>query len=145
MQTLVCLDPPLTRQYRLEVLRSHPQIIDLLLDCALVPRSAWYPDSVVDQTGQSILQPWNAFVDNATMPALDTLMLLLQLPLYCVPGLDAPLEGSVREELGTDWQSAMEGLRILVSRPSWLSKILAIWNRIDGEEYPQLARYVERG
>ena len=74
----------------------------------------------------------------------EALALLLQFPLAAVPGLDLPLTGEAKQEFVREWQSALDSLEIFISRPSWLSKILAVWRKVDAEQYSQIERWVLR-
>ena len=52
---LVCVHPPHTRKYLLEVVRSRPTVFDILLDCAMLPRRQEYPDTCFDECGSYFL------------------------------------------------------------------------------------------
>lgn len=53
-QSLICSYPAQSRQYLLEILQSHPALIDLLLKCAALPRPPWNPDWLVDAVGKHV-------------------------------------------------------------------------------------------
>ena len=42
-----------SRQYYLDVLKARPEIVDLLLDVAALPRPVAYPEIQIDQLGAS--------------------------------------------------------------------------------------------
>lgn len=49
--SLICRYPIPSRQYVLEILKTRPQIIDLLLDLGNLPRHDWYPETEVSSIG----------------------------------------------------------------------------------------------
>lgn len=49
---LLCRSPAPPRQYYLDIIKAKPEIIDLLLDCTLMPRPPWYPETQSDSLGK---------------------------------------------------------------------------------------------
>lgn len=49
---LLCRDPPPSRQFKSDIVTSKPVLLDLLLDCAVLPRTPWYPECDMDEVGE---------------------------------------------------------------------------------------------
>ena len=59
--------------------------------------------------------------------------MLYQFPIRIIPWLNPPVTGLVKESREADWEATVAATNILVSRPSWLTKICAILERLDNE------------
>ncbi|KAL4071102.1 hypothetical protein V8B97DRAFT_2024011 [Scleroderma yunnanense] len=65
---LIRTNPPLTCKRRLELLKEKPEMLDLLFDCVIIPRSRFFPTSL------------------ACSMAWETIILLFRWPSHTVPG-----------------------------------------------------------
>ncbi|KAG2067537.1 hypothetical protein BDR04DRAFT_1104969 [Suillus decipiens] len=117
-QGLVCTYPILPTKFRLEILKKRPQIVDLLFDCAITPRPAWYPERQSDAV------------------ACEILTLLFQWPPYIVPGVPSPLDGSSRTQ---EWKALSQALKMLTERQEWSEKLIEVWMSVEEEDW----RHVE--
>lgn len=117
-QGLVCTYPMLPTKFRLEILKKRPEIVDLLFDCAITPRPAWYPERQSDAV------------------ACEILALLFQWPPYIVPGVSSPLDGSSRTQ---EWKALSQALKMLTARKEWSEKLIEVWMSVEEEN----CRHVE--
>lgn len=120
---LLCTSPLPTRQFCLEIVKTNPVLIDLLFKCAVVPRPAWYPETQVDSA------------------ACEVLALLFQPSLEVVLGVPVPPEAPWKANIDSEWNAIVETLKILTSRPGWLKKVLAVWKKIDDEQWQNVKLY----
>ena len=44
---LFCRDPPPKKSFCLAIVQENPEVFDLLLQCAALPRPPWYPETEV--------------------------------------------------------------------------------------------------
>ncbi|GJE85401.1 hypothetical protein PsYK624_014800 [Phanerochaete sordida] len=126
VQSLLTRIPPVSRRYALDILKSTPDILDLLLEVAQLPRPDWHPDVAHDEM------------------ACETLVQLLRPPWDSIPGLDLPFSGEQKLVLEAEWQASIEALHIFISQPSRLPKIRAICNKLDMEKYDDIIRQVSK-
>jgi len=117
---LLCRAPPPSQQFCLNILQHNPEIIDLLFECALDPRPAWYPEKQVDSI------------------ACEALVLFFRVSLDSVPGVSVSVEDALQEEVDAEWTALVESLKILTSRKDWVEKIIAVWKKIDDEKWQDL-------
>lgn len=96
-------------------------MIDMLFECALQPRTPWYPESQAQST------------------AAECLAAMFQSPLNAVPGPASAAD----KELTAEVNDMREALRLLVSRENWWSKIIAVWNKPDEESAQTVVRCVQ--
>ncbi|KAF8647415.1 hypothetical protein AX16_006729 [Volvariella volvacea WC 439] len=80
MAGLLCRDPPPTQQFCLKIIEHNPEIIDLLLQCAVVKRNPWYPDGQTDSV------------------ACEVLSLLTRRLFYVIPGIPVPDDEALKEQ-----------------------------------------------
>jgi hypothetical protein len=113
-QGLVCTYPMLPTKFRLEILKKRPEIVDLLFDCAITPRPAWYPERQSDAV------------------ACEILALLFQWPPYIVPGVSSPLDGSSRTQ---EWKALSQALKMLTARQEWSEKLIEVWMSVEEEDW----------
>ena len=99
---------------RFEVLKDSPEILDILFDCAIIPRPTLFPTSTV-----------------CTL-ACEALTSLFILPAYIVPGVPTPLHLSPEMQ---DWKPSSQCLAILTSQKDWADKIIETWMKVEEEEY----------
>ncbi|KAG2150685.1 uncharacterized protein EDB93DRAFT_1141501 [Suillus bovinus] len=116
-QGLLCTYPMLPTKFRLQILKKKPQIVDLLFDCAITPRPAWYPERQSDAV------------------ACEILALLFQWPPYVVPGVSSPLDGSSRTQ---EWKALSQALKILTERQDWSEKLIEVWMSVEEEDCNQV-------
>ncbi|EIW77050.1 hypothetical protein CONPUDRAFT_168076 [Coniophora puteana RWD-64-598 SS2] len=111
-QNILCSSPPRSRQFALDILKKRPQVIDLLLDVAIMDRPLYCPETQVDVT------------------ACEALALLFQWPLHIVPGVVTPMDKTFKTG---EWKAISQALIILTSRPAWSEKLIDVWMRIQDE------------
>ncbi|EIW74497.1 hypothetical protein CONPUDRAFT_113510 [Coniophora puteana RWD-64-598 SS2] len=119
---IICTTPPQSRQVCLEIVKRKPHIFDLLLDCAILERPRWYPESQVGHI------------------ACELLVLLFHWPGYMVPGV-TPLD---RGSKNSDWKAMLQTMTIFTSRPDWAEKIHEVWMRIQEEDMETVMRNFSR-
>ncbi|EKM57739.1 uncharacterized protein PHACADRAFT_170949 [Phanerochaete carnosa HHB-10118-sp] len=117
---LICCVPALTCRQIFEIVQSRPVMLDLLLDIAMVPRPAFYPETTADQIAAEILA------------------IILQLPLGSIPGLEIPLQDAMKASFDDEWHATISVAGLLLERPQWLPKLLKIWKRLDKERFSEL-------
>lgn len=116
--------PPPPRKFVLEVLQHKPEIVDLLFQCAIEPRNPWYPETEVDAI------------------ACEVLATIFRLPFGRIPGVPVSLDdGEIKDEDDAEMNASLELLRILTSRPHWVSKVLAVWKKIEEEKWQKVKRF----
>jgi hypothetical protein len=112
-----------SRRFVLEVLQRKPEIVDLLFRCAVEPRNPWYPETEVDAIASEVL------------------VSLFRLPSGMIPGVSLSLdEGDIKNDDDAEMNGFIELLRLLTSRPHWVSKILAVWKKIEDEKWQKVKR-----
>ncbi|EIW77048.1 hypothetical protein CONPUDRAFT_157320 [Coniophora puteana RWD-64-598 SS2] len=112
---LLCTFSGHSRQFCSDMIKRKPQILDLLLNCAIIERSASHPES------------------DASATACEVLALLFHLPCYVVPGVDISPPRD-REYKDPSWKETLRAMAILTSRPDWLEKLIKVWTRIQEED-----------
>ncbi|EIW83266.1 hypothetical protein CONPUDRAFT_152292 [Coniophora puteana RWD-64-598 SS2] len=113
-QNILCSSPPRPRKFVLDILKRKPRVVDLLFDCAILERPAWYPETQVDST------------------ACETLTLLFQWPSEFVPGVETMRVDRTRR--AQEWKAMSQALTILTSRKGWAERLSEVWMRIDEED-----------
>lgn len=119
---LLCRWPPPTKQFCLDVIKHDPELLDLLFECAIVKRPAWYPETQVDSV------------------ACEVIATLFQVPLDIVPGVPSSITPGKSE---AEWKALLEALEILASRKNWVEKMIKVWAKIDDEKWQSIKPYVE--
>jgi hypothetical protein len=61
--------------------------------------------------------------------------LLFQSSLDVVLGVPVPPEVPLKASVDEEWTASVETLKIITSRPGWLKKLLAVWKKIDEEDW----------
>ncbi|KAF8838946.1 hypothetical protein BDN67DRAFT_906453 [Paxillus ammoniavirescens] len=120
---LLCTNPLPPRKFCLEILKRKPEVLDLLFDCAILPRPPWYPETQADSI------------------ACEALGLLLQWPSHIVPGVSTPMDSAFKAQ---DWKAMSQCLTILTSREGWAEKIIEIWMKIEEEDSRVIKRLLDR-
>ena len=105
---------PFTCKHRLEILSANPELLDILFDCAILPRPTLFPTSIV-----------------CTL-ACEILSRLFQLPSYIVLGVSTSIDSTLKT---FDWKLLSKCLTILTSRKDWTEKIIEIWMSVEEEDY----------
>ncbi|KAL4069126.1 hypothetical protein J3A83DRAFT_4095262 [Scleroderma citrinum] len=106
---LIRTNPPLTCKRRLELLKEKPEMLDLLFDCVIIPRSRFFPTSL------------------ACSMAWETIILLFRWPSHTVPGF-------YYQRLANS-NTLSQCLAILTSRKDWAEKIIDAWMKVEEEDY----------
>ncbi|EIW74490.1 hypothetical protein CONPUDRAFT_170182 [Coniophora puteana RWD-64-598 SS2] len=118
------LFPPHESQFYLDMLKKKPQIMDLLLDCAALPRPAQHPENQVASR------------------ACTALCSMLDYPSQIVPGSTLPLDRNFKT--GPDWKAMSQIMVIMTSRPDWAEKLVDVWMQIHEEDMRQVERNLEK-
>lgn len=113
-------EPPLTCKHRLDILKSQPEMLDVLFDCAVISRPSLFPTSLVCSV------------------ACEALMLLFQWPSHIVPGVSTPMDATLKTQ---HWKALSQCLSILTSRPDWAEKIIDVWMKVEEEDYHVIRQY----
>ncbi|KAF7966481.1 hypothetical protein HWV62_38166 [Athelia sp. TMB] len=131
---LLCRDPPPKKSFCLGIVQENPEIFDLLLQCAALPRPPWYPESEV----YTFFNHWSRYANTtfqADSTASEVLCCLLQCPLDIVPGTTTSYEdAAMKAEAAAEWQAMVKLVRAFVSRPGWVEAIIAVWAKVDNEK-----------
>lgn len=118
---LLCTSPPPSRKHCLDILKKRPEILDLLFDCAIIARPAWYPETQVDSI------------------ACEVIALLFQWPSHIVPGVSTPQDNVFRAQ---EWKAMTQIAAILTSRDEWCEKIIEVWMKIEEEDWREVRGWV---
>ena len=121
---LLLRSPVPPRKFFLELLQTRPSILDKLLDCANLPLPEWYPESQVEGI------------------ACECLAAIFQFPTTSVAGLPFPFEGQLASKQDEAYETSLEILKFLKSRPGWRNKIMGIWSKIEQITYQDIFRYI---
>ncbi|KAF7979079.1 hypothetical protein HWV62_43581 [Athelia sp. TMB] len=114
---LLCRDPPPKKSFCLEIVQKNPEIFDLLLQCAALPRSPWYPETEADSIASEVF------------------CCLFQCPLDVVPGITTSYEdATMKAEAAAEWQAMVQIIRIFVSRPGWVEALVAVGAKVNNEK-----------
>lgn len=126
-RNLLCCSPQLSRQLCYDILKKEPEVIDLLLQCAVIPRPEWYPDTDINSI------------------ACEVLVLLFHFPNFVNPGMHTKVEGLERQDIITklekEWRAMIECLKMFTRRPGWLENIVAIWSSVENEKLETIQLY----
>ncbi|KAH7905185.1 hypothetical protein BJ138DRAFT_1165257 [Hygrophoropsis aurantiaca] len=118
---ILCASPPPSCKFRLDILKKRPEIIDMLFDCAIITRPAWYPETQVDSI------------------ACEVLALLFQWPLHVVPGVESTnVDGDFNAQ---EWRQL---LGRLISHEGWDEKIINVWKKVVEEDWEEVRRWFLR-
>ncbi|KAG1769351.1 hypothetical protein EDD22DRAFT_869015 [Suillus occidentalis] len=120
---LLCTSPPPSRKHCLDILKKRPEILDLLFDCAIIARPAWYPETRVDSI------------------ACEVIALLFQWPSHVVPGVSTPQDNIFRAQ---EWKAMTQIAAILTSRDEWCEKIIEVWMKIEEEDWREVRGWFDR-
>ncbi|KIK41686.1 hypothetical protein CY34DRAFT_805777 [Suillus luteus UH-Slu-Lm8-n1] len=120
---LLCTSPPPSRKHCLDILKKRPEILDLLFDCAIIARPAWYPETQVDSI------------------ACEVIALLFQWPSHIVPGVSTPQDNVFRAQ---EWKAMTQIAAILTSRDEWCEKIIEVWMKIEEEDWREVRGWFDR-
>jgi hypothetical protein len=121
---LLCRSPPPSQQFCHEILKNNPEMIDLLFKCAAFVRPPWYPESQVDSI------------------ASESIAMLFRISPHTIPGVVVKVEDSIQTMADDEWNTLVESLKILTSRPNWVDMLLNVWKTIDNEKWQDVQRYV---
>ncbi|KIJ61424.1 hypothetical protein HYDPIDRAFT_115886 [Hydnomerulius pinastri MD-312] len=110
---LLCTSPLPSRKFCLDLLKKKPEVLDLLFDCAILPRPPSYPET------------------EASSLACESVALLFQWPSHIVPGVSTPVDSTFKAQ---EWKAMSQCLTILTSREEWAEKIIEVWMRVEEED-----------
>lgn len=116
--SVLCTFPSRSPQFFLGILKEKPYILDLLFDCATLERPSWFPESRIGNT------------------ACESIVLLLHLPGYMVPGITAPNRSHHPQE----WKAMLQAVSILLGRPDWVERIIEVWMHVEEEDRQNVHR-----
>lgn len=114
---LLFISPMPSQKHCLDILKKKPEIIDLLLDCAIIARPPWYPESRVDYI------------------ACEVLALLFRWPSHIIPGVSTPQDNIFRAQ---EWKAMSQAMNILTSREDWCEKIIEVWMKSEEEDWHEV-------
>ncbi|KAH7910958.1 hypothetical protein BJ138DRAFT_1151737 [Hygrophoropsis aurantiaca] len=114
---LLCTSPPPSRKACHEIIKKNPVLLDLLFDCAIIPRPESYPETHVDSI------------------ACQVISLLFQWPFHIVPGVSTNMDGTFKAQ---DWKFMSLSFKLLVDRDEWVEKIIEVWMKIEEEDYSKI-------
>ncbi|EGO03466.1 hypothetical protein SERLA73DRAFT_45690 [Serpula lacrymans var. lacrymans S7.3] len=122
---LLCRSPPPNRQFCLDILKKKPEVLDLLFDCAVMDRPAWYPEMETDTI------------------ACEVLALLFHYPLHIVPGvsMSPAIDAAFKVQ---EWKTMGQSLAILTSRKDWAAKIIDVWEKVKEEDWGKIKNMFDR-
>ncbi|RDB30501.1 hypothetical protein Hypma_007254 [Hypsizygus marmoreus] len=118
---LLCRSPSPSPQFISETIAHNPELIDLLFQCAVFQRPPWYPETQVDSF------------------ACEALSQLFPVSPDIVPGVSLS-ESVLPKDEDPEWKGVLECVKLLTSRPNWVEKFIAVWNRIDGERWQDIKK-----
>lgn len=64
--------------------------------------------------------------------------MLFLFPQDVVPGVLVPLDEDLKADAVAERDAMIKALRILTSRPDWVTKVLAVWKKIDDEKWQDI-------
>ncbi|EIW78250.1 hypothetical protein CONPUDRAFT_60632, partial [Coniophora puteana RWD-64-598 SS2] len=114
---------PKTTMFCYEILKERPQVLDLLLNCAILDRPSCFPESNVAST------------------ASKTLVLLLQWPSHIVPGVALSVNEAFKE---SECDVVFKAIGIFTSRPNWAEMLIEVWMNVQEEDVDAMERLVFR-
>lgn len=115
---LFCRNPPPSKKFCLATLQHAPELLDLLLECGLIPRRPCYPETQADST------------------ATEVVAAILHFPLDVVPGVSVTFpRANVAEEMESERDAMKEILRIFLGRAGWVERLVAVWTKIEQEKW----------
>ncbi|KAL4078893.1 hypothetical protein V8B97DRAFT_1881362, partial [Scleroderma yunnanense] len=120
---LLRTDTPLTCKQCLELIKGKPEILDLLFDCAIIPRPRLIPTTLVCSM------------------ACETIVLIFRWPSHIVPGVLTPMDATLR---GKDCKPLSQCLTILRSCKDWAEKIIDAWMQVEEEDYQEVQMMLEQ-
>lgn len=101
----------------LEIVRKRPQILTQLLAIASETRPPWYPETEVYSIAAECFASFVYF------------------PMDRVPGVPVSIEGDLQQEIQDEWAATLEILRMVTTIPGWISKVYAMWDRVESEPW----------
>ncbi|EIW83528.1 hypothetical protein CONPUDRAFT_52764, partial [Coniophora puteana RWD-64-598 SS2] len=110
------------RNFCLDMLRHKPQILDLLLDCTILDRQPWYPETQVP------------------LKACKALSLLFDCPDYIIPGLSTRFLTKYEESEARDYKTISQVVAVLASRRDWNEKLIEVWMHLEEEDIEKVQR-----
>lgn len=126
VQGLLCRSPPPSHGFCNEVLNHNPELLDLLFACSALKRPPWYPDSSADSI------------------ACEALAMLYGGTSAVVPFISIILEDRLQTEMKAEMKALNDSSSLLISRPEWVGKLMAVWKRVEDEKVPTIKRYQDR-
>lgn len=121
---VLCRHPAPTQQFRHQVLSHNPEILGLLLECAVTPRQPWYPETQTDSV------------------ATECLVLLMRGSFNGISGITTPKDDKILPEEEAEHEALLNSLSLLTDRPQWREKLLAVWKKIEVENVAEAKAYV---
>ena len=105
---------PLTCKNCLEIFSYNSKILDVLFDCAIIPRRTVFPTIT------------------ACVLACEMLTLLFLWLSHIVQGVSTVMDTTLNKQ---DLKSLLQCLTILRSREDWTEKIIDTWMKVEEEDY----------
>lgn len=116
--------PRLSQQFYYEIVEHNPELLDLMFRCASLPRFPWYPECQMD----SLL--------------CESLTLLFRVPHGFIPALHIKLDHDAQKAAAGEWDTVLQGVKILLDRPKGLRHVLEAWEALEDEKFENILRLV---
>ncbi|EIW84760.1 hypothetical protein CONPUDRAFT_162111 [Coniophora puteana RWD-64-598 SS2] len=117
---LLCTSSPQSRSFCLDILKKKPHVLDLLFDCAILSREAWYPETQTDSV------------------ACEVLTLIFQWPMHIIPGFANPSDKAFKTQ---EWKAMSQAMTIFTSRQGWVDRLIEVWMHIQEEDVLKVQRF----
>ncbi|EIW74449.1 hypothetical protein CONPUDRAFT_147773 [Coniophora puteana RWD-64-598 SS2] len=121
MRAIDCLinAPPFpSARLWIDILRRNPSILSLLIDCAILERPSYFPESEIG------------------LSASHSLSRLFCWPSYIIPGI--PISTADTRMFSQDLKGVVQLLQLLTSQGDWAERILDIWACYEDEDESSL-------
>ncbi|EIW74457.1 hypothetical protein CONPUDRAFT_78100 [Coniophora puteana RWD-64-598 SS2] len=116
---LIAIPPPSLSKLWIEVLECRPEITSLLLECTMLERPEYYPETHIG------------------LDSVEALSALFRWPSYWIPGISVPTD---RPYLSQDLKLTLRLFSILISHKGWVEKIIDIWETHDADNESVITR-----
>lgn len=120
--TLAGRAPVMKKQTWLEILQCNTEVLHMLVKCALMPRTTWYPESMADGMACEVL----ALIFN--FPS--------HYPLSVEPhSMQSSAEQALLAEGKVEWKAMEQIVKLFTARDGWAESIIGIWAKISSEKW----------
>lgn len=78
--------------------------------------------------------PWYADLEAGSI-VCESIVLIFRIPELAIPWVNVKVDSSdVQTEKEQEWNSLVDCLKLLTSRPKWLDLLLGVWNYLEAEK-----------